>query len=186
MDEKIQEQLDQQLETAKKARLLDEGETSDAPLLDAAVLGREYKRTEMVEINVDSQSFQVEVLRGSPLTASLLLDKTPEVYALKEQIENDPNREFNDEEIVQIDSTNRNFRRIMVVSHIVNPKFAYQEIGEGHPIENISETMLEALFEAYQVVNTPQEAADQLNRFQEVESNEDGENASAQPLPDGQ
>ena len=178
MDQKIQDQIDEQLEAARQARLLDNGETSSAPILDAAVLEKDYKRSALVEINIEGQSFQVEVLRGSPLTAALLLDRTPEVYALKERVENDPNREFTDAEIAEVDRTNRDFRRIIVASHVVKPPFSYKGYGDGHPIEDVSDVMLDALFEAYQVVNTPQEGADRLNRFPSVEPDGDGESAS--------
>ena len=175
MDQAIQEQIDEQLKAVRQARLIDGSETSAAPLLDAAVLERDYKRSALVEINIEGQNFQVEVLRGSPLTAALLLDRTPEVYALKEKVEKDPNHAFTDEEIAEVDRTNRDFRRIMVASHIVKPPFSYKGYGDGHPIEDVSDTMLDALFEAYQVVNTPQEGADRLNRFPGVEPDGDGE-----------
>ena len=175
MDEKIQEQIDEQLKAVRQARLLDDGETSSAPVLDTAVLESDYKRSALVEIDIEGQTFQVEVLRGSPLTAALLLDRTPEVYALKERVENNPNREFTDEEIAEVDRTNRDFRRIMVASHVIKPPFSYKGYGDGHPVENVSDTMLDALFEAYQVVNTPQEGADRLNRFPDVEPDGDGE-----------
>ena len=178
MDEKIQEQIDEQLNAVRHARLIDDGKTSEAPLLDAKVLEREYKRSATVEIEINGQTFQVEVLRGSPLTAALLLDRTPEVYALKERVEKNPDREFSDEEIAEVDRTNRDFRRIMVASHIVKPPFSYKGYGKGHPIEDVSDTMLDALFEAYQVVNTPQEGADQLNRFPDVESDGNGKGES--------
>ena len=178
MDEKIQEQIDEQLKAVRQARLLDDGETSAAPVLDAAVLERNYKRSALVEIDIAGETFQVEVLRGSPLTAALLLDRTPEVYALKERVENNPNREFTDEEIAEVDRTNRDFRRIMVASHVIKPPFSYKGYGDGHPVEDISDTMLDALFEAYQIVNTPQEGADRLNRFPDVEPNGDRESTS--------
>ena len=38
MEEKIQEQIDEQLKTARQARVLDDGETSAAPVLDTAML----------------------------------------------------------------------------------------------------------------------------------------------------
>ena len=178
MDEKIQEQIDEQLKAVRQARLLDDGETSSAPVLDTAVLESDYKRSALVEIDINGQTFQVEVLRGSPLTAALLLDRTPEVYALKERVENNPDRAFTDEEIAEVDRTNRDFRRIMVASHVIKPPFSYKGYGDGHPVEDVSDTMLDALFEAYQVVNTPQEGADQLNRFPDVEPDGDGESTS--------
>ena len=60
--------------------------------------------------------------------------------------------------------------------------FSYKGYGDGHPIEDVSDTMLDALFEAYQVVNTPQEGADQLNRFPDVESDGDGESTPDQSV----
>ncbi|RKU25405.1 hypothetical protein C6499_14905 [Candidatus Poribacteria bacterium] len=178
MDQKTQEQIDEQLEAVRHARVLADGDTSAAPVLDAAVLERDYKRSAFVEINIEGQTFTVEVLRGSPLTAALLLDRTPEIYALKERVETDPHREFTDAEIAEMDRTNRDFRRIMVVSHVVKPPFSYKGDGDGHPIEDVSDTMLAALFEAYQVVNTPQEGADRLNRFPNVEPDRDGKDTS--------
>ena len=178
MDPKVQEQIDEQLAAVRHARVLADGDTSAAPVLDAAILERDYKRSAHVEINIEGQTFQVEVLRGSPLTAALLLDRTPEVYALKERVENDPHREFTDAEIAEMDRTNRDFRRIMVASHIVNPPFSYKGYGDGHPIEDVSDTMLDALFDAYQAVNTPQEGADRLNRFPSVEPDGAGEGTS--------
>lgn len=175
MDQKVQEQIDEQLAAVRHTRVLADGDTSAAPVLDAAVLERDYKRSAHVEINIEGQAFQVEVLRGSPLTAALLLDRTPEVYALKERVENDPHREFTDAEIAEMDRTNRDFRRIMVASHVVNPLFSYKGYGDGHPIEDVSDTMLDALFDAYQAVNTPQEGADRLNRFPSVEPDGAGE-----------
>ena len=179
MDPEIQEQIDEQMQAVRQARLIDNSETSTAPLLDADVLERDYKRSALVEIKIDGQAFQVEVLRGSPLTAALLLERTPEVYALKEKVQNDPHRAFTDAEIAEVDRTNRDFRRIMVASHIVNPAFSYKGYGNGHPVEDVSDTMLDALFEAYRVVNTPEEGADRLNRFPGVEPDADGKSTSA-------
>lgn len=174
MSETTQEQIDQQLKAVKRAKLIDNPDSSTTPILDTATLERDYKRSALVEIHIDGQSFLVEVLRGSPLTAALLLDRTPEIYALKEQVEQNPNRQFTDEEIQAVDRTNRDFRRIMVSSHIIKPPFCYAGYGDGHPIEDISDTMLDALFEAYQVVNTPEEGADTLNRFPAVEPDGNG------------
>jgi len=184
MNEKPQTQIDQQLKAVKRAKLIDNTETSTAPLLDTAILERDYKRSALVEIHIDGEAFQVEVLRGSPLTAALLLDRTPEIYALKEQVEQNPHHTFTDEEIQAVDRTNRDFRRIMVVSHIVKPQFSYNGYGDGHPIEDVSDTMLDALFEAYQVVNTPEEGADTLNRFPQVEPDGNRQSTSAESISD--
>ena len=184
MNQKTQKQIDQQLKAVKRARLIDTTEPSTAPILDSAVLEQDYKRSVLVEINIEGRSFQVEVLRGSPLTTALLLDRTPEIYALKEQLVQNPNRQFTDEEVQAVDRTNRDFRRIIVASHIVKPPFSYNGCGDGHPIEDISDIMLDALFEAYQVVNTPEEGTDYLNRFPEVESNGGGESTSNEPISD--
>ena len=184
MDKSTQEQIDAQMKAVKKARLITDNDTSTAPILDSAILEREYRRTALVEINIIGETFQVEVLRGSPLTTALLLERTPEVYALKEQVEQNPHHNFTDEEIAAVDRTNREFQRIMVASHIVKPTFSYNGYGDGHPIEDISDTMLHALFEAYQVVNTPSEGADRLNRFPEVEPNGDRQSTSEEPVPD--
>ena len=184
MNDKTQTQIDQQLKAVKRARVIDNPQTSTAPLLDTTILERDYKRSALVEIHIDGQAFQVEVLRGSPLTTALLLDRTPEIYALKEQVEQNPHHTFTDEEIQAVDRTNRDFRRIMVVSHIVKPQFSYNEYGDGHPIEDISDTMLDALFEAYQVVNTPEEGAETLNRFPQVESDGDRQGTSEDSLSD--
>ena len=184
MNQTTQKQIDQQLKAVKRARLIDNTEASTAPILDTAILERDYKRSALVEIHIEGQSFQVEVLRGSPLTVALLLDRTPEIYALKEQVDQNPNRQFTDAEIQAVDRTNRDFRRIMVASHIVKPQFTYKGYGDGHPIEDISDTMLDALFEAYQVVNTPEEGADTLNRFPDVESDSDGEGTSDESVSD--
>lgn len=184
MNEKTQTQIDQQLKAVKRARLIDNTESSTAPILDTTILERDYKRTALVEIHIDEQTFQVEVLRGSPLTAALLLDRTPEIYALKEQVEQNPNQKFTDAEIQAVDRTNRDFRRIIVASHIVKPLFTYNGYGDGHPIEDVSDTMLDALFEAYQVVNTPEEGAHTLNRFPNVEPDGDRQSTSAESISD--
>lgn len=184
MDKNTQEQIDAQMKAVRHARVIADNDTSAAPLLDTAILEREFQRTARVEINIIGQTFQVEVLRGSPLTTAMLLERTPEVYALKEQIEQNPNHTFTDEEIQAVDRTNRDFRRIMVTSHIVKPSFAYKGFGDGHPIEDISDTMLDALFAAYQVVNTPEEGADRLNRFPAVEPDTDWQSTSDEPVSD--
>ena len=72
----------------------------------------------------------------------------------------------------------------MVASHIVKPQFTYNGYGDGHPIEDVSDTMLDALFEAYQVVNTPEEGADTLNRFPDLEPDGDRQGASAESVSD--
>ena len=144
MDKNTQQQVNTQMKAVSQARVIGNNDTSAAPILDTDILEREYQRTARVEINIIGQTFQVEVLRGSPLTAALLLERTPEVYALKEQISNDPNHTFTDEEIQTVDRTNRDFRRIMVVSHIVKPTFSYKGSsreyagGGGRPPEPIS------------------------------------------------
>ena len=184
MDKNTQQQIDKQMKAVRQARVIGDNDTSTAPILDSQILESDYQRTARVEINIIGQTFQVEVLRGSPLTAALLLERTPEVYALKEQLTNDPNHIFTDEEIQAVDRTNRDFRRIMVASHIVKPTFSYNGFGDGHPIEDVSDTMLDALFEAYQVVNTPAEGADRLNRFPAVEPNADRQSDPDEPLSD--
>lgn len=184
MDRNTQQQIDEQMKAVRHARVIGDNETSTAPILDTAVLESNYQRTAKVEINIVGEKFQVEVLRGSPLTTALLLERTPEVYALKEQIDQNPHHQFTDAEIQALDITNREFRRIMVVSHIVKPSFSYKEYGNGHPIEDVSDTMLDALFEAYQVVNTPEEGADLLNRFPAMEPDSIGQSDTDEPIPD--
>lgn len=173
MEQKIQEQIDQQLKTYKNTRRLQNNEKSNAPLLNAAILEKDYKRTAHVEIKIDGKTFQVEVLNTSPLATSLLLERTPEVYALSEKVHGVPVADFTEEEIDEIIRVNRDFQRNMVASHIVNPSFSYYGHGNGHPIEDISDSMLEALFQAYSIVNAPGEGAALLDRFPEVEPNED-------------
>ena len=184
MDKNIQQQIDAHVKAVKQARVIEDNDASTAPILDSQILESDYQRTARVEINIIGQTFQVEVLRGSPLTTALLLERTPEVYALKEQITNDPSHIFTDEEIQAVDRTNRDFRRIMVTSHIVKPTFSYKGFGDGHPIEDVSDMMLDALFEAYQVVNTPAEGAERLNRFPSVEPDADRQSNSDEPLSD--
>lgn len=175
MEQNIQEQIDQQLKAYKHARRLKSDEKSDAPILNTEVLEKDYKRTAQVEINIDGHTFRVEVLNTSPLATSLLLERTPEVYALSERVHGLPVADLTDEEIDDVIRVNRDFQRNMVASHIVNPSFSYCGHGEGHPIEEISDSMLEALFQAYSIVNAPGEGAALLDRFPEVEQNGDRE-----------
>lgn len=182
MNKNTQQQIDDQMKAIRHAKVITDNDTSTAPILNATILQKDYQRTAKVEINILGGVFLVEVLRGSPLTAALLLERTPEVYALKEQVEQNPQHQFTDEEIQAIDQTNRDFRRIMVISHIVKPTFTYKGFGNGHPIEEVSDAMLNALFEAYQVVNTPQEGADRLNRFPAMESDSNRQSTHNEPV----
>ena len=144
-----------------------------------------YNAHAIVSFPLDDQIYQVRVMRGVPIEISILFQQGFEVYPLgnfgKNMIE------LSDTEIEALDATNLAQRRLAVSSMVMSvtgKKQMFSYNGEGvknaMPVEDISETFLQTLYEAYRIVDVPSAQLSQLQRFPELgrESGSDGGNKS--------
>lgn len=113
----------------------------------------------------EDEIYQVSVLRGRPLEAMLLSEKTFELYPAPIQTNL---KDMSDAEIEALEASNRAQKRVSVASLVRSPVFSYQGEGDGFPVENISEAVLDTLYEAYRVVNIPEAGYQALRRFLRV------------------
>ena len=115
--------------------------------------------------------YQVAVLRGQPIHASLLLSETFELFPV---IAGKLATEMTDAEVEQMEQRSLARRRIFVSSMVFGEGFSFslngEPSGESQPvaIEDISEQFLETLFQAYRVTNVPAAGLDAAHRFQGI------------------
>ena len=138
----------------------------------------------VANVPVEDEIFQVEVLRGVPGEAALLLQQGFELYplgALKKK-----SADLSDTEIEQLEASNLAQRRVLVSSMIPRLNLSYNGHGEENafPVEDIYGRYLQTLFEAYRVVNIPTARRDALLRFQRLFGNQNRKGADAQPVAD--
>ena len=109
---------------------------------------------------------RVEVLRGTPLETNILLQKTFESFPVGgERIET---QEMTDEELVVYVEKEDAKRAVYVATMLLNPCLSLNGEGNGehpYPTESLSEKMMQCLYNAYRVLNSPAAEVQILNRF---------------------
>ena len=162
-------------------------ETSEYPVLGAALLNKKGKKVYIVEGIIDDTPFKMGVRRGMPIEFGLMLKLTPDIFALtkKNETEDTTNTDKSEEELRLAEDRNRVLYQVTVASTVVvidneteepliDPKtkqfiplFSYNGMGGEYPIEDISDLVLVGLYNAVMEVQAPAAAAEMLNRFQD-------------------
>ena len=110
--------------------------------------------------------FQTEVLRGTPLETSVLLAKTFESYPVGgERIQT---QEMTDDDLVVYVEKEDAKRAVYVATMLLDPNLSLNGEGNGehpYPTESLSEKMMQCLYNAYRVLNSPAAEVQILNRF---------------------
>ena len=121
--------------------------------------------------------YQVEVLRGVPGEAALMLQQGLNLYPLGTLKKK--SADLTDTEIQQIENSNREQRRVLVTSLIPKVNLSYNGAGRerAYPVENLSDRCLNTLHNAYKVSNIPDARLDALRMFPAVD--EDGDRAGS-------
>lgn len=171
----IQEQIDQQVEGEQEATTT---EVAEKPLLTDAAIRADKRRTDLVEINFSDQTARIVDTSDAPkLTladvkakadpiqdADLIFDtKTWTVkvrmgipFAVRaRQAQLLSNMKGTAPE--QIKNRNRAVNTLFVAKMMDSPKFSYGGEGEGTPVEECSDILIEALLTAISEKNTPLE-----------------------------
>ena len=130
----------------------------------------------VANVPVEDEIFQVEVLRGVPGEAALLLQQGFELYPLGTLKKK--SADLSDTEIEQLEASNLAQHRVLVSSMIPRLNLSYNGHGEENafPVEDICGRYLQTLFEAYRVTNIPDARHAALSRFPRVGDNGDGAN----------
>ena len=133
----------------------------------ALVIQELWKTYHQLHFPMADDIYQVEVLRGVPEDTFILLGDTFETY----NVGGKAIAEMADSEIKTFVQRLDEQRAVLVPSMLLSPKLttaAAVEDGsesEGYPIEQLSEFMMQVLFNAYKVSNVPKARAEQLRRF---------------------
>ena len=129
-------------------------ETSDAPKLTKQVLVEKGKPIKTVELLFDGQVFQVGVRHGKPMRVEVAHSRT--LDAFKERIADSDTltAELLEERETAV-------KHLLIASMVVDPvtthpMFSYQHQGDAYPIEDCSQILLSALWEAYTAINFPE------------------------------
>ena len=124
--------------------------------------------------------YQVEVLRGVPGEAALMLQQGFALYPLGTLKKK--SADLTDTEIQQIENSNREQRRVLVSSLMPNVNLSYNGVGRKHayPVENLSDRCLNTLHNAYKVSNIPEARLDALRMFPAV----GGDGSRAETVPE--
>lgn len=130
-------------------------EASDAPKLTKEVLVEKGKPIQTVELIFDGQVFQVGVRHGKPMRVEVAHSRT--LDAFKERIADADTltAELLEEREMAV-------KHLLLASMVVDPvtthpMFSYQNEGDAYPIEDCSQLLLNALWEAYTAINFPPE-----------------------------
>ena len=187
MNESIQSQLDEQLKKKRSAKVVEASdaplltpdvlerdkrlkdlveinlrdqtarvvETSNAPELTADVLAAKGKPIRTVELVFDGQVFQVGVRHGKPMHVEVAHSRV--LNAFKEQM-----GEADELTPALLEERDTAVKRLLVSLMITDPvtthpMFSYENVGVGHPIEDCSQILLNALWEAYTAIQFPRE-----------------------------
>ena len=132
-----------------------------------------FEAYSVVNTPAENDIYQVEVLRGVPIEASILLQSGFELYplgTLKKKI-----ADLSDEEISQIAASNRAQHQILVASMLKKLNLSFNGVGreQAYPVENLSDRCLKTLHAAYKVVTIPEARLSALSRFSDA-GNRDG------------
>ena len=178
-DKKITPDMLRERDTAVKHLLLPEmiadpqfsyeGEGEGHPIEECSpiLLNALWEAYLAIHSPTEDDIYQTTVLRGTPLHAAILLGESLELYPtpLDKKF-----ADMSDDEIEATCKRSTAQRRILVASMILSPALLLN--GEGkqgaYPIEDISEWMLQTLFQAYRVTNIPEAGIQALHRFQEM------------------
>ena len=117
--------------------------SSDAPELTADVIAEEGKLTKVVDLVFEDQVATIEVLNGISLAVEIERAKLNQKYA--------------DRELTKKEEYTRNLEtlQLIVARLVVSPKFSFQGEGEGTPVEERSDFLLEAFYKAVAAVVYP-------------------------------
>ena len=187
MNESIQSQLDEQLKQKRSAKVVETSdaplltpdvlerdkrskdlveinlkdqtarvvETSDAPELTAEVLSAKGRPIQTVELVFDGQVFQVGVRHGKPMHVEVAHSRVLNEFKERMSESDELTAELLEERDTAV-------KHLLVSSMITDPvtthpMFSYENEGEGHPIEDCSQILLNALWEAYTAIQFPRE-----------------------------
>ena len=189
--EKIDEQIDKGNTPPKRFRVV---EKSDAPVFTDKLIKEKGKKTYTVEFVFDDDIYQIEVRRGMPMEFAVLLQVTADVYALRRKRSSEENQDADKQPEKEAEAArlreeeDRYIKQISVASLVVRideeteeilPVFSFNGKGGEIPIEDQSDLLLGAFYNAVQEVHTPEGYADALSRFQGVSGDDgDGEDDS--------
>ena len=178
-DKKITPELLRERDTAVKHLLLPEmiadpqftfegiGEGNPIEDCSSILLNALWEAYLAINAPLEDEIYQVSVLRGTPLHAAILLGESFELYPapLEKKF-----ADMSEDEIEAIEERSLAQRRILVSSMILSPAFSLNGEGKAgaYPIEEISEGMIQTLFQGYRVVNVPEAGLQALNRFPQV------------------
>ena len=190
MNKEQQEKIDAQIEKGntppKPFRVV---ESSDAPILTDKLIKDKGKKTYTVEFVFDDDIYQIEVRRGMPMEFAVLLKVTADVYALRRKRSSEENQDADKQPEKEAEAArlrteeDRHIKEITVASlHVstnkktkeIMPVFSFNGKGGKIPIEDQSDLLLNALYNAVMEVQTPAGYADALSRFQRL-SGDDGD-----------
>lgn len=128
-------------------------ETSDAPKLTQKVLVEKGKPIKTVELVFDGQVWQIGVRHGKPMQVEVAHSRLLDEFKARVKAADELTAALLEERETAV-------KCLLVASMIVDPKtahpiFSYQNQGQGHPIEDCSPILLNALWEAYTAINFP-------------------------------
>ena len=186
--EDLQSKLDAVTDGKKPPKRFRVVETSDAPVFTDKLIKEKGKKTYTVEFVFDDDIYQIEVRRGMPMEFAVMLQITAEVYALRRKRLSKDNPDAEKQPEVEAekarlrDEEDRHIKQIQVASLVVRtnkktkeiaPVFSLNGKGGKIPIEEQSDLLLGAFYQAVMEVQTPEGFSDALSRFQGV-SGDDG------------
>ena len=174
-EQKIQEQLDAQIEAKRVAQVV---EVSEAPTLTSEIFERDARTEAIVVVNFRDESARLVESSDAPkLTAEVLKTKGKPVKTVEmffddqmwrvevrdgkplslevEQMKLLLEYEGQEHDRASMEERDRVIANLLLGKMMVDPLFSYKGEGEGTPIENRSSIMIEALCNAYNAVNHP-------------------------------
>lgn len=145
-----------------------DGKGNGYPIEERSLMGVNmlFEAVCVVNMPAEDDIYQVEVLRATPIEASVMLQQGFELYPLGTLKKK--NADLSDEEIEQIGASNREQRQILVSSLMPKLNLSFNGVGRkrAYPVENLSDRCLNTLHEAYKVVTIPEARLSALRRFQ--------------------
>ena len=179
MNQDIQNQLDKQINARRVAEVVD---SSNAPILASELLKKDKRETDIVEVNIRNQTAWVVDSSNAPeLTPTILAEKGKRLWTVEVVYDRQvvqvrvrhgkplqvdiayakilENYQDTPLDTARTRERDRAIKHLLLSSMIETPQFSYQGEGEGHPIEECSPILLNALYEAYAAVNAPTEDA---------------------------
>lgn len=120
-------------------------EKSEAPKLTKKVLKEKGARVHTVEIIFDGDVMEVEMMHGKSLALDIAHEELLDAY--KDKDLTDPNV------LTERDTA---VKRLLLSGMVLNPIFSCQgEPADGHPIEDVSQILLDALWNGYCELHFP-------------------------------